>query len=209
MMRELAKRDHPWVMFERALQSAHRNPRGQSGVVLFIALIVLVAMSLAGVALVRSVDTNLLIAGNLAFKQGATLASGKSIEAARAWVVANATGASLYQDIVSSGYSATWQDGFDPRTFSWDAAQVVTLATDAAGYTSSYVVHRMCATAGDPGSKACVKSGSSGTATSSFGSVSYSSYALSLSGTSPVYRITTRVRGPKNTTSYIQVVITV
>ena len=72
MMREFTKRDHPWAILQRGLQSAHRNPGGQSGVVLFIALIVLVAMSLAGVALVRSVDTNLLIAGNLAFKQGDT-----------------------------------------------------------------------------------------------------------------------------------------
>jgi Tfp pilus assembly protein PilX len=48
--------------------------RAQQGVVLFIALIVLVAMSLAGIALMRSVDTNVLIAGNLAFRQGATMA---------------------------------------------------------------------------------------------------------------------------------------
>ena len=41
----------------------------QRGVVLFIALIALVAMSLAAVALVRSVDTATIIAGNLAFKQ--------------------------------------------------------------------------------------------------------------------------------------------
>ena len=46
-----------------------RSPARQQGVVLFIALIVLVAMSLAGVAMVRSVDTSLGIAGNLAFKQ--------------------------------------------------------------------------------------------------------------------------------------------
>ena len=41
--------------------------RKQSGVVLFISLIILVAMSLAGIALIRSVDTSNLIAGNLAF----------------------------------------------------------------------------------------------------------------------------------------------
>jgi type IV pilus assembly protein PilX len=40
--------------------------RRERGAILFIALIVLVAMSLAGIALMRSVDTNVLIAGNLA-----------------------------------------------------------------------------------------------------------------------------------------------
>ena len=39
---------------------------GQSGVVLFIALIVLVAMTLAGIAIMRSVDTGVAISGNVA-----------------------------------------------------------------------------------------------------------------------------------------------
>ena len=53
------------------MNRAHRRrrTRAQQGVILFIALIVLVAMSLAGIALMRSVDTNVLIAGNLAFRQ--------------------------------------------------------------------------------------------------------------------------------------------
>ena len=57
----------------------------QQGVILFVALIVLVAMSLTGIALMRSVDTNLLVAGNLAFRQGATAASDWGVEAARAF----------------------------------------------------------------------------------------------------------------------------
>jgi Tfp pilus assembly protein PilX len=50
---------------------AHASlPSRIRGAVLFIALIVLVAMTLAGIAIMRSVDTATLIAGNLAFKQG-------------------------------------------------------------------------------------------------------------------------------------------
>jgi Tfp pilus assembly protein PilX len=55
----------------------------QRGAILFIALIVLVAMTLAGIALMRSVDTNVLIAGNLAFRQGATAAGDYGVEDAR------------------------------------------------------------------------------------------------------------------------------
>ena len=44
----------------------------QRGVSLFFALVCLVAIMLAAVALVRSVDTSTLISGNLAFQQSAT-----------------------------------------------------------------------------------------------------------------------------------------
>jgi len=47
------------------------SPQKQRGVVLFIALIVMVAMSLAAIAMFRSVDTANLVAGNQAFKQSA------------------------------------------------------------------------------------------------------------------------------------------
>ena len=49
--------------------------RSQRGVVLLIALIMLVAMTLAGIGMMRSVDTGSVIAGNLAFKQSTLNAS--------------------------------------------------------------------------------------------------------------------------------------
>ncbi|MBK7423656.1 MAG: hypothetical protein IPJ48_11460 [Propionivibrio sp.] len=45
----------------------------QGGVVLMIALIILVALTIGGIALVRSVSTTSIIAGNLAFQQAATI----------------------------------------------------------------------------------------------------------------------------------------
>jgi len=53
-------------------------PRQQQGVVLLIALIVLVAMTLAGIGMMRSVDTGALISGNLAFKQATTQAGDRA-----------------------------------------------------------------------------------------------------------------------------------
>jgi Tfp pilus assembly protein PilX len=67
----------------------------QSGVVLIIALIVLVAMTLAALALVRSVDTNNLIAGNMAFQQAAKHSADAGVEAAATWLKANSTGSVL------------------------------------------------------------------------------------------------------------------
>jgi hypothetical protein len=54
----------------------------QRGSALFIALISLVTMTLAGIALVRSVDTINLISGNFSFRQAALHASDLGVEAA-------------------------------------------------------------------------------------------------------------------------------
>ncbi|MCE3000272.1 MAG: hypothetical protein LW892_10630, partial [Betaproteobacteria bacterium] len=60
----------------------HNSPAGERGVVLFTALIVLVAMTLAGIALMRRVDSGTLIAANQAFRQAATHIADLGIEAA-------------------------------------------------------------------------------------------------------------------------------
>lgn len=181
----------------------------QRGVVLFIALIVLVAMSLAGIALVRSVDTNVLVAGNLAFRQGATAASDSPVQAARAWIVANATGSNLFSDSSSQAFFSTWQSAFNPDTYDWkDATKAKSLGADAAGNTRYYVIHRMCSNSGDPNAATnlCVKSAASGRGRGSFGAIAYPGLALEEAG-SPVYRITARVEGPKNTVTMVQTVV--
>ncbi len=56
--------------------------RRQRGVVLFIALIAMVVLSLAGVALIRAVDTTGSVAGNLAFREASVIAVNRAIERA-------------------------------------------------------------------------------------------------------------------------------
>ena len=56
--------------------------RRQHGVVLFVALIAMVVMSLAGVALIRSVDTAGSVAGNLAFREASIPAVNMAVEEA-------------------------------------------------------------------------------------------------------------------------------
>jgi type IV pilus assembly protein PilX len=58
------------------------TPHRQHGVVLFVALIAMVVMSLAGVALIRSVDTAGSVAGNLAFREASVPAVSMAIEEA-------------------------------------------------------------------------------------------------------------------------------
>jgi type IV pilus assembly protein PilX len=192
--------------------------RAQRGAVLFISLIVLVAMSLAGLAMMRGVDTGAQIANNLAFKQGATMAGDAGVEAARTWLMNN-PGATLYNDqpgvANGVGYFATWQQGLDftngdadtTNNFDW-TTRAVALATDAAGNQASYVIHRMCDATGNPSSINCIRvtNASGSTSSSSKGAAAFGSYAIS-SPSQAFFRITVRVIGPRNTVSYVQAVV--
>src|ERR1700704_5438463 len=124
----------PKIVQIRSMRNAQR------GVVLFIALIVLVAMTLAGIGMMRSVDTNNLIAGNLAFKNAASSAADAAGETARTWVMSKTPG-QLETD--QAGYYANWQPSFDPKNFDWLGSSSL-LGTDSYGNTIYYVIHRMC-----------------------------------------------------------------
>jgi len=197
---------------------ARVSRRAQRGVILFVALIVLVAMSLTGIALIRSVDTNVLVAGNLAFRQGATAAADWGVESARTYLktTINANKAALDNDNPAAAYFATWQSGLDlvgttTTPFTWSGASQL-VGTDSAGNEVRYVLHRMCEASGastTAGSN-CVKSAGSGGATgtegSTKGTVSYSTLALPAS-TVVYYRVTVRVLGPRNTLSFVQAML--
>jgi hypothetical protein len=63
----------------------------QRGVVLFIALIAMVVLSLAGVALIRAVDTSGSAAGNIAFREASVTAVNLAIEQAVDWLYVSKT----------------------------------------------------------------------------------------------------------------------
>jgi Tfp pilus assembly protein PilV len=86
--------------------SSHSD--AQRGVSLLFALVALVALSLATLALVRTVDTGTLVLGNIGFKQDATVAGDQATREAIAWLKANA--ASLNDDAPTSGYYASTKE---------------------------------------------------------------------------------------------------
>lgn len=79
--------------------------RSQRGVSLLFALIALVALSLATLALVRTVDTGALMLGNIGFKQDATVTADQTAREALAWLKNNT--ASLNDDVPTRGYYAS------------------------------------------------------------------------------------------------------
>lgn len=70
---------------------AFRPVAAQRGVVLMLALIMLIAMTMAGIALYRQIGVGIVVARNLTFKRGATVASDFGIETARTWLVSQNT----------------------------------------------------------------------------------------------------------------------
>lgn len=188
-------------------------PHAQRGIVLFVALIALVVMTLAAIALARSVDIATQIAGNLSFRVSGTHASDAGIETARNWLLT--TTADLTQAVSGIGYFPTFNGGatgvFDPATFDWATKAPQAPITDSLGNSTLYVIHRMCENTGDPGSAAtnCVSapaSGSSGGNSNS--STSYGDFmcvsTYCNASSNPMYRITTRTVGPRNTVTYLQ-----
>ena len=195
--------------------------RRERGAIIFVALIVLVAMSLAGIALMRSVDTNVLIAGNLAFRQGATAGGDWGVEDARTWIGANAAILNSDTPPGASFYWANWQQNLDlignnpdplVQDYDWNSTDPRDLGFDSAGNQVKYVIHRLCDTAGAPNVVQCVKSSLSG-AGGGVRCAGCSNQVQPLGGgnvapgTAVLYRVTVRIAGPRNTVSFLQAVL--
>jgi type IV pilus assembly protein PilX len=205
-----------------------RPPHLQSGVVLLVALIILVALTLAGVALIRSVDTANIIAGNLAFHQSATNAGERGTEQAVNRLADLGVDA-LYGNITTPGYVATrvdppvredhpgddW-DNFWTTTLSAQAQVAPPLGTpapamsnaDAACNTVTYVIHRLCKTTGKPNT---IDQPLHAAASECLQRRQPEQLAASLPQPPKqvYYRITTRIDGPRGTVSYIQTIVAI
>lgn len=186
---------------------SRKSPRrAQEGIVLFIALIVLVAMSLSGVALMRSVDTGLVVAGNMAFKQAAIMVADRGTQEAAKWLQDNSAGTTLQNSNTAQGYFSSRPPGGDPNWFdaqSWTQSVAVSGgAPDASGNVVRYVIHRMCVNPDAPYDVDCALYYSVSAAASG-GSMSVG--APQFLGTPQLYyRVTTRVEGPRDTVTVIQ-----
>lgn len=199
---------------------APRLPRRERGVVLMIALIVLVALTLAGLSMVRSVDTGSTIAGNFAFRQAALSAADAGVEAAFAVLNgATGTGNGVVQTApdnqVSNKYypvmQATDADGI-PTGITWtsayglaDVPAGVTSVSVPTGYDVRFVIERMC-TGAFPVIDVAGKCVNERTTDAAGGSVGIGRPRFT-GATKTNYRVTVRVEGPRNTVSMAQAVM--
>lgn len=202
-----------------------RSSSRQSGVVLLFALLVLVLMTIAVFALIRSSVTGNLIAGNIAFEEGATASAERGVEIAVRWLQRNDGSPALFNDDAAGPvrYSAVRQDPAPGQAWPafWENLRGAHLVNtvlwtpgDPDGPSAAnpesknhveYVIQRLCTAQGAPASGAgCERSplrqGGDGS--------SKGAGVVSLLPIQQVYyRITVRAAGPRNAVSFIQVVV--
>ena len=187
--------------------------------VLFVALIVLVVMALTGLAMIRQSGSGLSIAGNLGIRQGAVSGADLGTEAAMTWLkpMLSAGGNALDSDIAGQAYYSDWGSSDasrlngDPTLYSaadWGNSVLVT-GNDGTGNEVRYIVERLCLLNGiaqsDPTQKCVETTLSDGNDKSG----TCDNYPKSCPPPPSVvhYRVSTRVKGPRNTVSYIQVML--
>lgn len=197
-------------------------PRRQRGVVLMVALIVLVALTLAGLSMIRSSDTGVIIAGNLSFRQSAGQALDAGVEAAITALPASLAGSEAAQPgkyhpfILQDTEPAPAGDGLPdlPGGQKWEGsgnpsnAYAVNEPGGLKGYTVRYVIERMCFNTGSPVTdldapgRCNVEQAVSGLQSNKLDPGRDIGQFRKLH-----YRVTVKVEGPRNTETFAQVLL--
>lgn len=182
--------------------------RQQRGVSLVIALISLIAMTLAGLALIRSVDTTNLISGNLAFRQATLHTTDVGVETAFAMLDTVIVPTSL--DAAYPAGCALGACNYHPLRQAVDAngtltvidwTLVPTTVVDGS-YAVQYVIDRQCdgpSPVTDVAGK-CMRSADQTAGSKKAGAISFTS------AVQVYYRATIRVVGPRNTERLVQTI---
>lgn len=200
-------------------------PLRQRGVSLLFALLALVVLSLASLGLVRSVDTGLLVQGNLGFKQDGVAAAAAGTEDALKWLEER-TSSALETTMAGSGYYASSQETLDltgNKTSSTNPLPGVKWGTTCepgasaclTPFTSDktvndnkvqWVITRLCANEGPPTAPAtnCLRPPKViDYEVAERGEINPGG-RLTRESTSPYFRVVVRTTGPRNTVTYTE-----
>ncbi|MDP9013123.1 MAG: pilus assembly protein [Pseudomonadota bacterium] len=196
------------------MRTLHHPRWRQRGVVLIFTLIILLILTIGAVALVRSMNTSLVSAGNLAFRrdlanQGEQAVSHVIAEFSPGGILAGS--ATTQADIPSSNYSAkmlgtntqgvpTVLLGSDPAfTGTWTAGDLTGATPDV---IVRYVIDRLCDAPGAPATVNCIQSSASSKPLDSLDTGALAPPSAT------VYRLTVRVSGPRSTQVFLQTTFT-
>jgi len=197
------------------------SPRRERGAALLIALVVLVALTMAGIAMMRSVDTATLVAGNIGFRQSAINAADQGIQAAYGYISPNrVTLAAQSANDLTNGFLGFTPVGerpdwyLDPTNVGWAAGLSCNGPTntdtacnafspggtsaDRAGNRITYVIHRLCPNTGG----LCAQT--QGDPSSGGGGIAMDTPNRFPPTSATHFRITVRVNGPRNTVAFVQ-----
>jgi type IV pilus assembly protein PilX len=187
-------------------------PRRQRGVVMVVTLISLVILLIGVAAMLRTVDNSALMVGNLAFRRDLTNQGEQAIVLAKTALVSGALAgeANRVADSATAHYSASRLpsaagsfNGIPAvllNTSSYSAAGYGTPAPNANSITLYYVIDRQCVGAGAYSISTCEFQPAQADQT-------MSDHDNKPGGaTRPVYRVSIRVTGPRNTEAFFQAI---
>ena len=222
----------PYHLFARTSRPFPPSPRlrgGQRGVSLFISLVTLVIITLAGIALLRSVDTGALVAGNLAFKDATMQATSIGMEEAATYlnntvrpfpnandnIPANCAPAVSASNLGTCRYYARVQpEDPDGAPFIDWASGTIPVTTVNTSYQVQYVIERLCTAdtsipvalpvpaTMDRAADRCHTTTADPGASKKGGGTIQPDMPVAV-----MYRVTTRVTGPRNATSITQTIL--
>jgi type IV pilus assembly protein PilX len=180
----------------------HGRPR-ERGVVLVISLIILVALSLAGLALVRSTDTGNVISGNMAFRAAAVQAEDAFISVAGASGYATNPETAIANKYFTQIADTTGPDGVPDGLpdVTWSSVAGTTIGE---GNVVRWVAERMCN--GLTTTRELILANCS-TAPGRPNSSQKPGLQPTNTNFAVAYRVTVRVEGPRNTVAMGQAVI--
>jgi type IV pilus assembly protein PilX len=191
-----------------------KKPSPQRGIVLIVALVILAVMTLGGLGLMRSMETATMVAGNISFQQDALLSSDVGLESAICWLEGQTD---LDTNNPTMGYTAftipneTLPD--DPVAL-WqyldNVYSVYTLAHNLCisnsnvqlSNTVAFSIQRLC----NAGNGICINPSDSGSNADGENQAAGED-TLDNVNTQVFYRITVKITGAKNTTSYVQAIV--
>ena len=175
----------------------------QRGMTMLVALVVLLVMTITGLALVRTSTLGTGVAGSLALKQSATSGADLGLEQGLAALntLSIAGGDKLDNNVSASGYYATVNPKLSTDQLPWESGSKKVTDDDGLGNEVRFMIHRLCTNTGrwNADGQACVMPPSTGCpgSTESVGSVA-------TCNDRPMYRVTARAKGPRDTMSYVQ-----
>jgi hypothetical protein len=187
----------------------------QQGVVLPITLIALLLLMIASVALIRSTETNLLVSGNLAFKRDVINQAERAVPVVKTLfetgVLSDIKGRE--DDLIANNYYATIQptnesgiptilldiDNFDGN---FSANNIV---DEDAQITIRYLIDRMCLSTGKVTISKCARATQN---TDIGGDANNLALGKASGNDTPVYRVSIRATGPRNTEAFFQYTLT-
>jgi type IV pilus assembly protein PilX len=196
------------------MRTVHHPRSRQRGVVLIFTLIILLILTIGAVALMRSMNTSLVSAGNLAFRrdlanQGEQAVSKVIAEFSTGGILAGST--TTQANIPGSNYSAkmlvTNLQGVPNALLDSDLAFTgAWTAGDITGATSDviirYVIDRLCDGPGAPLNTHCVQSSASSPTRDTLDPGALAPPSAT------VYRLSVRITGPRSTQVFLQTTFT-